>query len=240
MSTISLPSRPHSRRPRDPSDPAFKAVELAQRGRMILDVTSADLEVAEERLGPFHETTWHSQRWPSGAAWRDSPPPPADRRPLEALEEPPLTLLSLGESDNRDPQAVLLVISGATYAVQRVAGTALAPVLWRLFRIPPSEEGPYYLARLHDGSTQCDCAEWTYQVADVVGAPPCKHLAGLRAAGGGFEGSSGRGGCRAEVARFSIFPIRPRECEAPRRAAWGSAWREPRTPGTFSIKRKPL
>ena len=44
---------------RDPSDPVRQAVELAQRGRMILDVSALDLEVAEARLGAFHPTTWH-------------------------------------------------------------------------------------------------------------------------------------------------------------------------------------
>ncbi len=44
---------------RDPSDPARQAVELVQRGRMILDVAAADLEAAEAALGPFHPTAWH-------------------------------------------------------------------------------------------------------------------------------------------------------------------------------------
>src|ERR687883_435391 len=51
--------RKTSLRHRDPSDPARRAVELAQRGRMILDVSAADLEVAEATLGAFHPTTWH-------------------------------------------------------------------------------------------------------------------------------------------------------------------------------------
>src|SRR4051794_32115265 len=52
-------SQPSSLRDRDPSDPLRRAVELAQRGRMILDVSAADLEAAEAALGPFHPTTWH-------------------------------------------------------------------------------------------------------------------------------------------------------------------------------------
>src|SRR6185312_13511728 len=44
---------------RDPSDPTRQMVELAQRGRMILDVSSADLEAAEAAFGPFHSTAWH-------------------------------------------------------------------------------------------------------------------------------------------------------------------------------------
>ena len=77
---------------------------------------------------------------------------------------------------------VLVPIGGRTYRVQRIEGTALAPIQWRLTRLhPPLEDGPYYACRLHDGSTQCDCAEWTYQVAGNAGRPPCKHLAALDA-----------------------------------------------------------
>lgn len=183
MATTPRLARPPSLRDRDPADPAFKMVELVQRGRMILDVASSDLMAAEERLGPFHETTWHFRNALAEArkSW-DRLRAEFGSTALEAaLAKPPLTLLSLGESDRDVPKAVLLVISGTTYAVERVAGTALAPVLWRLIRVPPSDHGPYYLARLGDGSTQCDCAEWTYQVAEIEGAPPCKHLAGLRA-----------------------------------------------------------
>ena len=81
---------------------------------------------------------------------------------------------------------MLIVIGGRTYCLQRVAGTELAPVQWRLTRPhPPLEDGPYYACRLADGSTQCDCAEWTYQIADN-GDPRqahCKHLAALAALG---------------------------------------------------------
>ena len=45
-------------RPR-PVRPERRAVELAQRGRMILDVSAADLEAAEAAYGPFHPTAWH-------------------------------------------------------------------------------------------------------------------------------------------------------------------------------------
>src|SRR6478735_4239589 len=81
------------------SDPAFKSVELAQRARMILDVAAADLEVAETRLGPFHETTWHFRHALAEArrSW--------DRLRAEfgtaaldaALAEPPLTVVTLGD-----------------------------------------------------------------------------------------------------------------------------------------------
>ena len=85
-----------------------------------------------------------------------------------ALEEPPLTALALDESTNGQPGVVLILIAGQTYRPQRVAGTELAPVQWRLTRLrPPLEDGPYYVCRLADGSTQCDCANWTYRIAET-------------------------------------------------------------------------
>ena len=59
--TMAAPLRrkPISLRDRDVSDPARRVVELAQRGRMILDVSAADLEAAEAACGPFHPTAWH-------------------------------------------------------------------------------------------------------------------------------------------------------------------------------------
>ena len=50
---------------------------------------------------------------------------------------------------------------------------------------PPLEDGPYYVCRLADGSTQCDCAEWTYQIAENRDGRKthCKHLAALAALG---------------------------------------------------------
>ena len=59
--TMAAPARrkPISLRDRDVSDPARRVVELAQRGRMILDVSAADLEAAEAAFGPFHPTAWH-------------------------------------------------------------------------------------------------------------------------------------------------------------------------------------
>jgi hypothetical protein len=44
---------------RDESDPVRCAAELVQRGRLILDVSAADLEAAEAMFGAFHPTTWH-------------------------------------------------------------------------------------------------------------------------------------------------------------------------------------
>ena len=83
-------------------------------------------------------------------------------------------------------RAVLIVIGGRTYCTQRVAGTELAPVQWRLTRPhPPLEDGPYYACRLADGATQCDCAEWTYQIAGIGDSRKvhCKHVAALAALG---------------------------------------------------------
>jgi hypothetical protein len=164
---------------RDPEDPWVRAVELAQRGRMILDVAEADLAAAEAALGPFHETTWHfrTARDEARRSW-DRLRAELGTRGLEAaLAEPPLALLRLAHG------TVLVPIVGRTYRVQPVAGAELAPIQFRLTRLPPSPDGPYYVCRLRDGTTQCDCAEWTYEVADVPNAPPCKHIRALLALG---------------------------------------------------------
>ena len=175
-------------RDRDESDPQRRAVELTQRGRMILDVAAADLEAAEAALGAFHPTTWHFRN-----AWHEA------RRSWErlraelgtkvleaALGQPPLVVLTLGTGPAApgSPPVVLVPIAGQTYSTYRVAGTELAPVQWRLTRLqPPLENGPYYACRLADGSTQCDCAEWTYQIAGTDPPGLCKHLAALAALG---------------------------------------------------------
>ncbi|MBX6314223.1 MAG: hypothetical protein IRY99_15125 [Isosphaeraceae bacterium] len=183
---------PTSRRPgpipirhRDPSDPAWKSVERVQRGRIILDVAAADLAASEERYGPFHPTTWYFRNALAEArrSW--------DRLRAEyggsaleaALAEPPLVVLTLSPNSPGSPRALLIPIAGQTYRVERVAGTELAPVLWRLTRLPPRADEPYYTGRLADGSTHCDCAEWTFQAADAPGHPRCKHLAALQALG---------------------------------------------------------
>lgn len=182
------PSRaasPTPLRSRDPSDPTYRAAELAQRGRMILDVSAIDLEVAEAVLGPFHETTWHFRHMLAEArrSW-DRLRALLGGSALEAaLAQPPVTVLTLGDDGRGDPAAILIAIDGRTYRVERVAGTPLAPVQWRLDRLPASEDGPYYACRLQDGGTQCDCAEWTYKVAEIDAAPLCKHLAALAALG---------------------------------------------------------
>ena len=173
---------------RDESDPARCAVELVQRGRLILDVSAADLEAAEATFGAFHPTTWHFRKSFAEAqrSW-DRLCAELGAKAIEAaLEEPALTALALGESTNGWPDVVLILIAGQTYRPQRVAGTELAPIQWRLTRLrPPLENGPYYVCRLADGSTQCDCANWTYQIAGTnkVRASRCKHLAALTALG---------------------------------------------------------
>ncbi|MEW4567851.1 hypothetical protein AB1L88_08285 [Tautonia sp. JC769] len=162
--------------------PAFKSVELAQRGRMILDVAEADLAASESILGPFHDTTWFFRRALADA--RDSWDRLRARFGLPvleaALDEPPATVLTLGRSAT--PDAVLVVIGGTTYALHRQPPSADAPRIWRLTRIPPSDDGPFHACRLADGSTQCDCAHWIFDIADRSDSF-CKHLAALDALG---------------------------------------------------------
>jgi hypothetical protein len=190
----------------DPSDPRWRTVELAQRGRMILDVSQADLDAAEATSGPFHPTTWHfrNARNEAQKSWDRLRAEFGSTTLNEALAQPPVTILALGPHADRwtpDRQGrwpmpevevagaslrsiLLIPIVGKTYRVSRVAGTPLAPLQWRLTRLnPPLENGPYYACRLRDGSTQCDCAGWTFELA--VQDPPglCKHLRALVALG---------------------------------------------------------
>ncbi|HWE40339.1 MAG TPA: hypothetical protein VG406_27555 [Isosphaeraceae bacterium] len=164
----------------DPDDPKWRAVELAQRGRMILDVAAADLEVAERRLGPFHPTSWHFRQALAEArkAW-DRLRADLGSAALEAaLEEPPVATLELSET------AVLIPIGGRTYRVERLGPTELAEALWRLTRLTPPVAPPFYVAKLRDGRRHCDCAEWSYRDEPPDGPPaPCKHLAALEALG---------------------------------------------------------
>src|SRR5438067_1314731 len=85
-------------RDRDESDPARQAVELAQRGRMILDVSAADLEAAEAAYGPFHPTAWHFRNALNEArrSWDRLRAQYGGAALEAALNEPPLTFLALG------------------------------------------------------------------------------------------------------------------------------------------------
>jgi hypothetical protein len=172
---------------------------------MILDVSAADLEAAEARFGPFHPTAWHFRNALDEArrSW-DRLRAEFGGAALEAgLNELPLTFLVLRGDTRADregyrecgraekqPRAgraapvTLIPISGQTYRVQGIEGTDLAPVQWRLTRLsPPLDNGPYFACRLHDGSTQCDCAEWTFQIAGNGDRALCKHLRALGALG---------------------------------------------------------
>jgi len=191
-------------RDRDPSDPVWRAVELAQRARMVLDVSAADLEAAEAACGPFDPTAWHFRNawYEAQRSWDRLRAELGGATLKAALEEPPLTVLALGpgadgfvpDRDGRWPlpdttpatPVLLIPIAGQTYRAHRVVGTALAPLLWRLTRLhPPLDDGPYYACRLRNAATRCDCAEWTYKIAETDRAPHalCKHLAALDALG---------------------------------------------------------
>jgi len=181
----SVPARrPAAPRRRDPADPKWRAVELAQRGRMILDVAAADLEAAEAALGPFHPTSTHFRAALSEArrSWDRLRAEVGGATLEEALAEPPVTVLTLGEpGPGGIPPYILIPIAGRTYHARRLPDAADAPIVWRLARLPDPGDGPYHACRLRDGTTQCDCAEWTYQVADIEPEGVCKHLAALAA-----------------------------------------------------------
>ncbi|WZO98554.1 hypothetical protein EP7_000134 [Isosphaeraceae bacterium EP7] len=166
-----------------------RTVEIVQRARLIVEVAEVDLEVAEGRLGPFHEVTWHfrnalaeSRRdWDRLRAELGTPKLDA------ALARPSVAVLTLGcDVSGRQRVATFIAITGRAYHVEPVPGTRLAPVQWHIGRFDATpDDGLYYACRLADRSTQCDCAEWAYQADSEVGAPPrpCKHLAALIALG---------------------------------------------------------
>ena len=132
--------------------------ELAQRSRLILDVSSADLEAAEAAFGAFHPTTSHFRDALNEArrAWEQMRAELGTKVVNAALSQPPMTTLMLGEESSGSPRFVLVLIDGNTYLTEQVPGTELAPIQWRLNRlIPPLEDGPYYLCRLANRSTQC-------------------------------------------------------------------------------------
>jgi hypothetical protein len=185
---ITRASRSQSLCDRDESDADRSAVELAQRGRMILDVSTADLEAAETTYGPFHATTWHFRNALGEAerTWAQLRAELGSKFLETALNQLPLTVLTLGRLGDSLPRIELILIAGQTYRTQAVTGTELAPVQWRLTRLsPPLDHRPYYICRLADGSTQCDCAEWTYRIAQTRYAEnaQCKHVAALAALG---------------------------------------------------------
>jgi hypothetical protein len=173
---------------RDESDPYRCAVELAQRGRIIVDVATVDLEAAEAAFGLFHPTTWHFRNALNEAlrSWERLRAELGKKIVDAALREPPVLVLTLGQSARGSPRVVLVSIGGQTYRTEQVVGTEAAPIQWRLTRLlPPLAHGPYYVCRLADGLTQCDCADWTYQIAASVDSRKthCKHLAALSALG---------------------------------------------------------
>jgi hypothetical protein len=172
---------------RDSSEsPLFKTVAQVQRRRMILDVAAADLEAAESLLGPVHPTAWHFRQALTEArnAWEQLCTRLGGAALKSALAHPPVACLTLGLEKPEGPQATLIPIGGETYRAERVPGTPLAPVQWRLTHLGKSEGlDPYYVCRLRDGSTQCDCADWTFRVLDAETPGLCKHLSALKALG---------------------------------------------------------
>jgi hypothetical protein len=159
---------------------ARRDIERVQRARILLDVAAVDLETAESHLGAFHPTACRFRDALADArrVWERLRAELGTPVLVAAVAAPPAALIEL-----EGTEWWLVLIGGRTYGVEPVPPTSLAPVLWRLVRLPAHEDGPYYAARLRDGTTRCDCAEWTYQVADLIDAPACKHLAALDALG---------------------------------------------------------
>lgn len=155
---------------------------------MIVDVAAVDLEAAEAAFGPFDPTTWHFRNALNEArrSWERLRAELGTQVIAAVLREPPLIVLTLGRPAEGSPRVVLVSIAGQTYRTEKVVGTEAAPIQWRLTRLlPPLDHGPYYVCRLADGLTQCDCADWTYQIAESIDSRKthCKHLAALSALG---------------------------------------------------------
>jgi len=174
-------------RPLEPIALDGETVALAQRGRLRLDLTVCALDAAEQTAGPFSEIarTFRTAVKEAKDAW-DRLRAVHGLRALEvALERPP-TPAAVWWLDapirSHHAAAALIVIGGKSYRAVAVPGTPEAPRIWRLSHLPTSDDGPYHACRLADGSTQCDCAEWTYQIQGLSDAP-CKHLSALQALG---------------------------------------------------------
>ncbi len=172
-------------------------IELIQRGRMIVDVATADLAASEARLGSFHETTWYFRQALAEArkSWERLRAEVGSRQLEQALAHPSLTHLSLELAGNLSGPFLLVTVAGRTYQALSIPGTALAPTQWRLSSLLPEvdvtpgtgQHDPYFIVRLQDGSTQCDCAEWIYRVADTerlaTAGAGCKHILALESLG---------------------------------------------------------
>src|SRR5262249_23253797 len=97
---------------RDESNPDRCAAELVQRGRLILDVSMADLEAAEAAFGAFHPTTWYFRNTLNEArrSW-DRLRAELGSKVLEAaLRQPPLMTLTLGEAAGGETKVILALI----------------------------------------------------------------------------------------------------------------------------------
>jgi hypothetical protein len=171
--------------------PSFRTVVHVQRTKMVVDVASADLEVAERLAGTLDPTVGHFRQALSKAqqAWEhlraDLGAPVIEA----ALAEPPRAYLTLGGGRTGQPRTLLIPISGQTYQAEHIMGTPLAPVQWRLTLLGRSPGvDPYYVCRLRDGSTQCDCADWIFRAEGIDPPGRCKHLIALDALGW-LEGS---------------------------------------------------
>ncbi len=162
--------------------------EITQYCLIAVHVAKADLEVAEAEFGASHPTTSHFRNSLDELcrSWERLRAKLGTNAIEAALAQPPLATLTLKKHTTISTPIVLFLIDGKTYSTQKVAGTELAPIQWRLTRLhPPLDDGPYYACRLANGSTQCDCADWTYRIAETTAAgdAKCKHLAALSSLG---------------------------------------------------------
>jgi hypothetical protein len=164
-------------------------IELAQRGRIILDVAKTDFDICVQRLGSEHSTTWFFRNALDEArrAWERLEYNLGSVALDRALRLPSVAVLTLKNPTSLD-DVRLFVIEGRTYAAEWVEGTPLAPVQWRLHHLSSTREnGPYYVCRLSDGTTHCDCGEWIFRGssprAGTTTVDLCKHLQAITSLG---------------------------------------------------------
>ncbi len=164
---------------RDSETDGRRFIELVQRGKLILSVAEADLQASAALLGDQHATTWHFRLAleEGQKSWDQLTAEFGADAVNSALAQPPIATLEIGSRDERT-HTVLIAIGGKAYRVERVEGSAPAPVQFRLTRLPRGEHDPYYVCKLAEGSHQCDCADWFFR-DDPKSPPTCKHVKAL-------------------------------------------------------------
>jgi hypothetical protein len=159
-------------------------IERIQRLRAILDLSELDLQAIEAQLGPFAESTWGHRRVLADArrAWGRLSLGLGPDIVARSLASPPAAVVRVG---NPKRGAAALVVGGRTYLAMRVFDPPpLVRTMWRVLPVTlDTRDEPYYVTRLRDGSSRCDCADWYFRIAEQPQEGTCKHIAALDSLG---------------------------------------------------------